>query len=107
MRVRGGWKGVQEQSILGGLIFRTQRRAHDLQVIGKVSSRIDVRIYLVSEVTGMSSLRNDNPSNTIVGRRRVGGVLGEGWASMVRGDIPHSLCGDTSAKDSGRCVIIR
>ncbi len=43
----------------GGLIFRTQRRAHDLQVIGKVSSRVDVRIYLVSEVTGMSSLRND------------------------------------------------
>ncbi len=44
-----------------------------------------------------------NPSNTIVGRRRVGGVLGEGWASLVCGDIPHSLCEDTSVKDSGRC----
>ena len=57
MRVRGSWKGVKEQSILGGLIFRTQRRADDLQVIGKVSSRVDNRIYLVCEVTGMSSLR--------------------------------------------------
>ncbi len=66
MRVRGGWKGVQEQSILGGLIFRTRRRAHDLQVIGKVSSRVDVRIYLVSEVTGMSSLRNDTPPGAYV-----------------------------------------
>jgi hypothetical protein len=35
------WKGVQEQSILGGSVFRTRRRAHDLQVIGKVSSRIE------------------------------------------------------------------
>ncbi len=33
----------------------------DLQVIGKVSCRVDVRIYLVSEVTGMSSLRNYTP----------------------------------------------
>jgi len=34
-------KGVQEQPILGGLVFRTRRRAHDLQVIGKVSARVD------------------------------------------------------------------
>ncbi len=33
-----GWKGVQEQLILGGLVIQTQRKAHDLQVIGKVSS---------------------------------------------------------------------
>ncbi len=32
-----------------------------LQVICKVSSRVDVRICLVSEVTGMSSLSNDTP----------------------------------------------
>jgi hypothetical protein len=37
-------KGVQEQSILGGLVFQTRRRAHDLQVIGKVSSRVEIRI---------------------------------------------------------------
>jgi hypothetical protein len=36
-----GWKGVQEQLILGGSVFPTQRRAHDLQVIGKVSSRVE------------------------------------------------------------------
>jgi hypothetical protein len=53
-----GWKGVQEQSILGGSVFRTLRRAHNLQVIGKVSSRVDVRIYVSSKrVTGLSSLR--------------------------------------------------
>jgi hypothetical protein len=40
--VRCRWKGVQEQSILGGFVFRTQRRADDLQVIGKVSSRVEV-----------------------------------------------------------------
>ena len=67
MRVHGGWKGVQEQSILGGLIFRTQRRAHDLQVIGKVSSRVDIRIYLVCKITGMSSLLN----NRVPRERRV------------------------------------
>jgi hypothetical protein len=39
--VRCGWKGVKEQSILGGSVFRTRRRAHDLQVIGKVSSRVE------------------------------------------------------------------
>jgi hypothetical protein len=33
---------VQEQLILGGSVFRTRRRAHDLQVIGKVSSRVEV-----------------------------------------------------------------
>ena len=60
MRVRGGWKEVQEQLILGESIFRTQRRAHDLQVIGKVSSRVEIRIYLVCEITGMSSLRNSS-----------------------------------------------
>ena len=32
-----------------------------MQVIGKVSSRVDIRIYLVCEVTGMSSLRNNIP----------------------------------------------
>jgi hypothetical protein len=37
-------KGVQEQSILGGSVFRTRRRAHDLQVIGKVSSRVEIKI---------------------------------------------------------------
>jgi hypothetical protein len=42
--VRCGRKGVQEQSILGGLVFQTRRRAHDLQVIGKVSSRVEIRI---------------------------------------------------------------
>jgi hypothetical protein len=31
---RRGWKGVQEQSILGVSVIRTRRRAHDLQVIG-------------------------------------------------------------------------
>mgnify|MGYP006178570869 CR=1 FL=1 len=41
--IRCGWKGVQEQSILGGSVFRTRRRAHDLQVIGKVSSRVEIR----------------------------------------------------------------
>ncbi len=46
-RCKGGprrRKGVQEQSILGGSVFRTRRRAHDLQVIGKVSSRVEIRV---------------------------------------------------------------
>ena len=30
-------------------------------MIGKVSSRVDIGIYLVCEVTGMSSLRNNTP----------------------------------------------
>jgi len=68
VRVLGRWKGVWEQSILGGLIFRTQRKAHDLQVIGKVSSRVGIRIYLVCKVTGMSSLRNNSLSfQTVLG----------------------------------------
>ena len=40
---------MQEQSILGGSIFRTRRRAHDLQVIGKVSSRVEIR-FLSSSI---------------------------------------------------------
>jgi hypothetical protein len=42
--VRCRRRGVQEQSILGGSVVRTRRRAHDLQVIGKVSSRVEIRI---------------------------------------------------------------
>ncbi len=51
---------MQEQSILGGLVVRTQRRAHDLQVIGKVSSRVEIRDLSSKQVTGMSSLRTHN-----------------------------------------------
>jgi hypothetical protein len=47
-----------------------------------------------------------NLSHTIVDRRHIGRVLGEGWASLVCCIFPHSLLGGTSADDSGRFVII-
>ncbi len=71
------------------LIFRRSTRYYNLvwavQVIGKVSSRVDVRIYLVSEVTGMSSLRNDTPCRvaheSLQIRRRC--KLGEDMAASI------------------------
>ncbi len=50
---------MQEKSILGGSVFRTCRRAHDLQVIGKVSSRVEIRILSSKQVTSMSILRKN------------------------------------------------
>ncbi len=62
---------MQEQLILGGSVLRTRRRAHDLQVIGKVSSRVEIRILSSKRVTGMSILRKNScalpstPSNIL------------------------------------------
>ncbi len=64
---------MQEQSILGGLVFQTRRRAHDLQVIGKVSSRVEIRMLSSKRVTGMSILRKNNV--VVIGRCDVVSVV--------------------------------
>ena len=43
-----------------------------------------------------------DPTHIIGGRRRVGGVLGEGRVSLVCPLCPHVLLGGTSADDGGR-----
>ena len=47
-----------------------------------------------------------DPTHTIKGRGRVGGVLEEGRVSLVRRLCPHVSCGGTSADDSGRLIMM-
>ena len=47
-----------------------------------------------------------NPPYTTGGRRHVGEVLGEGWASSVCSDYPHLSRGGTSADDFDRFLIV-
>ena len=54
----------------------------------------------------LASAFASKPLHTIGGTRGVGGVLGEGQASLVCCIVPHSLRGGTFADDSRRFVIV-
>ena len=62
----------------------------------------DIKIVNISVVTRWPLRTPTDPTHTTGGRRRVGGVLGEGRVSLVRRLCPPVSRGGTSADDGGR-----